>query len=68
MDMEQGQIITLILADGRRLNYVGRYLITPEDGPIRVVDIEVGKPFDMPVGCVFGTITTEYGKAIVTNA
>ncbi len=50
---EQYQVVTLVTDDGQRLHYTGKVQIDPER-PIRVVDVWVSQPQDMPAGCSWG--------------
>ena len=50
--MDYYQTITLVLTDGRRLNYSGRQQITDED-ECRVLEIIVSKGKPLPPGLVF---------------
>lgn len=47
---EQYQVITLILEDGRRVSYSGRFQI-PCSPPPSVVGIEFNWPRLLPAGC-----------------
>ena len=48
------QTVTLVLADGRHLNYTGQFQIDPaEIETLRVVEVLLSEPIPLPPGCSF---------------
>ncbi len=48
------QTLTLVLADGRRVTYMGRPQLTAGEA-VRVVEILAGEPTPLPPGCTWDT-------------
>ncbi len=51
------QVVTLVLADGRRCTYTGRVQLDPvlEPEP-KLVEILLSRPLPLPAGCSFDTL------------
>lgn len=51
---ERMQTVTLVLADGRRLHFSGRYQLDPATlGTLKLVEVMVSEPVPLPEGCCF---------------
>ena len=61
--VEQYQTVTLVLTNGVRATYTGRAQIT-DDSPVRVVDVVVSTPKDLPAAMRFGRLETCEGGTL----
>lgn len=54
---EQIQTVTLVLSDGRRLYFTGRYQADPAIlDTLRVTDVLLSEPLDLPSNCRIETL------------
>lgn len=52
------QTLTLVLADGRRVRYVGPPQLTAGEA-VRVVEILASEPTPLPPGCTWDTLSAD---------
>jgi hypothetical protein len=61
---ESIQAVTLVLADGRRLQFTGRYQLAPGDlGSAKVVEVLVSEAIPLQEGCRIEAMAELRGEA-----